>query len=168
MVTLELLSSRLVADLKTIRLRALQDTPLAFGSTYARESQLSEADWLKRVATWNSGGNSVCYLAMDEGAPCGIIAGYLDDSDPPTPNVASMWVAPSHRRSGLGSRLMGEVQRWAQNLGPRELRLMVTNCNTAAIGFYERCGFVFTGKTEPYPNDPALFEYEMVKSLRNS
>ncbi len=107
MVTLELLSLRLVADLKTIRLRALQETPLAFGSTYARESQLSDADWLSEVATWNSGANSVCYLAMDEGAPCGIIAGRLDDGDPPTPNVASMWVAPSHRRSGLGSRLMG-------------------------------------------------------------
>jgi ribosomal protein S18 acetylase RimI-like enzyme len=167
MLTLELLSSHLVEDLKTIRLRALQDAPLAFGSTYARESQFSEADWLERVATWNSGG-SVCYIAMDEGAPCGIIAGRLDDSNPQTPSVASMWVAPAHRRSGLGSRLMNEVQRWAQSLGACELRLMVTNCNATAIRFYERCGFVFTGKTEPYPNDPALFEYEMVKSLRNS
>ena len=166
MLTLEPLSARLVTDLKTVRLRALQDTPTAFARTYAEESQLSEADWLNRVATWNNGSSSVCYIAMDEIAPCGIISGYLDDHDPPRTNVASMWVAPVHRRIGLGSRLMKEVERWAQTLGAGQLRLMVTNDNATAMCFYERCGFVFTGKIEPYPNNPALFEYEMVKSLR--
>lgn len=106
---------------------------------------------------------------MDGITPCGIISGYLDDHDPPRPNVASMWVAPVHRRIGLGSRLMKEVvQRWAQTLGAGQLRLMVTNDNAPAMCFYERCGFVLTGKIEPYPNNPALFEYEMVKSLRIS
>jgi ribosomal protein S18 acetylase RimI-like enzyme len=38
---------------------------------------------------------------------------------------------------------------------------MVTADNSAAIAFYERNGFSFTGKTEPYPNDPSLLEREM-------
>jgi hypothetical protein len=38
-----------IASFKAIRLRALQDTPLAFGSTYAKESQLADVDWQKRV-----------------------------------------------------------------------------------------------------------------------
>ena len=42
---------------------------------------------------------------------------------------------------------------------------MVTSGNQAAIGLYERCGFTFTGMTEPYEHDPALFEHEMVKPL---
>ena len=67
MLTLESLSPRLVTDLKTVRLRALQDTPSAFGSTYSQESQLSEADWLKRAAKWSSGSSSVCFFAMDGG-----------------------------------------------------------------------------------------------------
>jgi hypothetical protein len=47
------------------------------------------------------------------------------------------------------------------------LLLMVTSKNSTAIRFYEQCGFAMTGNTGPYPNDPALFEYEMAKSLRN-
>lgn len=167
MPTIEPLSANLVSDLQIVRLRALQDNPTAFSGTYAEESQLSAGDWLKRVVAWNNGSQSVCYLAMDMGLPCGIIAGYLDDHDPPRPTVASMWVAPAHRRTGLGTRLLNEVQRWAEHLGAGQLRLMVTSANERAMRFYERFGFVLTGTTGPYRNDPAIFEYEMIKSLPN-
>ena len=168
MLTLESLSPHLALHLKTVRLRALQDSPTAFGRTYAEESQLSDADWLNRVAVRTSDDASMCCLAMDGGEPCGIIAGYLDSIHPPKPYVASMWVAPTHRNTGLGAKLMNEVQQWAQHLGAGELHLMVTSSNARAIRFYERCGFTFTGTTGPYPNDPALFEYEMIKPLQNS
>jgi ribosomal protein S18 acetylase RimI-like enzyme len=46
-----------------------------------------------------------------------------------------------------------------------ELILTVTSVNHGAIRFYERLGFRKTGKTEPYPNDPAIFEYEMLLAL---
>jgi ribosomal protein S18 acetylase RimI-like enzyme len=168
MFTLESLSLRLVNELKTVRLRALHDSPLAFGSTFTEESKLSEADWLRRATDWNNGSTSMCRIAMNEGMPCGIVAGYMDDNAPSIPHVASMWVESAHRRTGLGTCLIDEVQRWAQGVGAGELLLTVTNINTAAIRFYERLGFVLTGKTEPYPNDPALFEYEMAKRLSNS
>jgi GNAT superfamily N-acetyltransferase len=166
MPTLEPLSPQLVEEYKTVRLRALKDTPTAFGSTHAKESALSDADWLKRVDTWNGPG-AVCYLGMDDRAPCGIIAGYFDNNDPRMAWVASMWVAPTHRRTGLGTVLMDAVKTWAYNLGAAELRLMVTSNNSTAMRFYERCGYTFTGTTGPYQNDLALFEYEMVKPLRN-
>ena len=102
MPTLEPLSPQLVKEFKTVRLRALEDTPTAFGSTYAKESQLSDDDWRKRVAIWN-GDTAACYIAIDEGAPCGIIAGYFDKDNPRRANVVSMWVAPAHRRTGLGN-----------------------------------------------------------------
>jgi ribosomal protein S18 acetylase RimI-like enzyme len=167
MITVEELSSRLGRHLKTVRLSALQDTPTAFESTYSRESQLSDEDWLTRVSTWNSD-RSTCYLAMDKGAPCGIIAGKCDEYNLQRAYVLSMWVAPTHRRTGLGSRLVNAVQSWAQNLGIHELRLMVTSTNATAIGFYEKCGFTLTGMSQAFPNDPALSESEMAKSLRNS
>jgi ribosomal protein S18 acetylase RimI-like enzyme len=44
---------------------------------------------------------------------------------------------------------------------------MVTSNNSAAMRFYERCGYAFTGTTGPYQNDPALYEYEMVNPLHN-
>jgi ribosomal protein S18 acetylase RimI-like enzyme len=42
---------------------------------------------------------------------------------------------------------------------------MVTSSNEAAIGFYLRLGFHNTGGTQPYPNDAALVEYEMMICL---
>jgi ribosomal protein S18 acetylase RimI-like enzyme len=167
MPTLEPLSPRLVQEYKTVRLRALKDTPTAFGSTYAKESELSDSDWLRRVDTWNGPGG-ICYLGMDGAAPCGIIAAYSDRNDPPRTYVASMWVAPTHRRTGLGTMLMDAVKLWAHTRGVTELYLMVTSNNLAAIRFYERCGFTFTGITGPYEHDPALFEYEMVTVLRGA
>ena len=167
MPTLEQLSSWLIQEFKTVRLRALKDTPSAFGSTYAKESELSDEDWLQRVTTWNSD-SAVCYIGMDKSEPCGIIGSYLDKSDPQRAYVASMWVAPAHRRTGLGTILMDAVQLWARSRGIGEIRLMVTSSNSIATAFYQRLGYTFTGNTEPYPNDPALVEYEMVKYLRNS
>ncbi len=164
MVTLEPLSPRLLTAFRTIRLRALKDTPTAFGRTYAEESKFSEAEWRRRVAIWNTGTRSVCYIAMDGHSPCGIIGCYLDDDDPPRPNVASMWVAPSHRRAGLGTRLLNAVQQWSQNLANPQLRLMVTSRNATAIRFYQRYGFVLTGIIEPYPPNPALHQCEMILS----
>jgi GNAT superfamily N-acetyltransferase len=166
MPTLEPLSRHLVEQFKTVRLRALQDTPTAFSSTYAKESALSDSDWVNRVDTWN-GLSGVCYLGMDEGAACGIIAGYCDKNDSRRAWVASMWVAPTHRRTGLGTMLMEAVKSWAHSLGTAELCLMVTSNNPSAMRFYERCGYSFTGTTGPYENDPALYEYEMVKHLRS-
>jgi ribosomal protein S18 acetylase RimI-like enzyme len=43
--------------------------------------------------------------------------------------------------------------------------LTVTSNNGTAMRFYEGLGFARTGRTEPYPNDPALFEHEMERSI---
>jgi ribosomal protein S18 acetylase RimI-like enzyme len=164
MVSLQKLSPALANELKTVRLRALADTPTAFTGTYADESRLSDEDWSRRATTWSSG-PSTCYLAMDTGDPCGIIAGKCDEEEPQRAWVLSMWVAPAHRRTGLATTLMRSVESWAIGLGLRELRLHVTSNNQAAQIFYERCGFTLTGAVQPYPHDPALTESEMVKSL---
>jgi ribosomal protein S18 acetylase RimI-like enzyme len=164
MPSLEPLTAHLAGALKTVRLRALQEDPTAFGSTYAKEAQLSDDEWLERVTTWNSG-NSACYLAMEESVPCGIIAGYLDKNDPQRAHVVSMWVAPTHRRTGLGSALIEKIEMWARGLQARELFLLVTSNNAAAFRFYERCGFAANGYTEPYPNDPDVVACGMIKPL---
>jgi ribosomal protein S18 acetylase RimI-like enzyme len=166
MVTIEQLSPHRAMHLKRVRLTALKDTPSAFSSTYTRESQRSNGDWLKVASAWNSG-QSVFYIAMDEGAPCGMIAGKFDEIAPRRAWVLSMWVAPAHRRTGLGARLMDEVERWALNLAICELYLHVTSNNSTAQNFYEKCGFTRTGITQPYQNDAALFEYEMAKAIQS-
>jgi ribosomal protein S18 acetylase RimI-like enzyme len=61
--------------------------------------------------------------------------------------------------------LIDALRKWAKSLGLRELTLMVTSVNEGAIEFYRRIGFRMSGKTGPYPNDPAVIEYEMLLPL---
>jgi putative acetyltransferase len=77
-----------------------------------------------------------------------------------------MWVAPTHRRRSVGKGLVEAIATWAQSQNATSLCLMVTSNNESAMAFYQRLGFARTGRTEPYPNDPALIEYEMCRSLR--
>jgi len=132
MPVLQKITPAFTARLKVARLQALQDAPTAFGSTYAEESQLSEMDWLQRAVALNQGG-SVGYLMLDDGLPCGMARGYLDEMDPQRAHVASMWVAAAYRRIGLGMRLLLSVETWATECGARELLLTVTNTNNAPL-----------------------------------
>jgi ribosomal protein S18 acetylase RimI-like enzyme len=153
-----------VAQFKATRLRALLDSPGAFGSTYAWELQLTEAGWMERIGRW-SNGRGIGYLAMDDGTPCGIAGCLLDnnlmDGDPTRAQLISMWVAPTHRELGVGRLLVDEVIIWARSRGAHRLQLSATGRNEAAIQFYMRLGFAFTGKIIPYPNDPTEIEREM-------
>ena len=149
---------------KAVRLRALLDAPHAFGSTYAKESQLTDSDWIKRAERWN-GESGAGFLAMDGDTACGIAGSFLDQNDPTLAQLISMWTAPTHRQRGVGRLLVNAVLNWAGGRSARILQLMVTNNNEAAIRFYERLGFTRTGRTEPYPNDPAVIEYEMSRPI---
>jgi ribosomal protein S18 acetylase RimI-like enzyme len=164
MPTLVPITEQNVSAFKAARLQALQDSPTAFGSTYAQESRFSDAEWLKRVANM-SGERGVGFLAMDNDTPCGIIGALLDQHEPDKAQIVSMWVAPAYRRSGTGTALIDAINSWSRTRGVRTLRLMVTSCNQGAIEFYRRNGFGMTGNTAPYPNDPSLIEYEMALSI---
>jgi ribosomal protein S18 acetylase RimI-like enzyme len=149
---------------KTVRLNALQEAPYAFGSTFASESAFTDAQWVARLDRWN-GERGVGFIAVDGGRPCGIAGTLLDEKDPGRADLVSMWTAPSHRQSGVGRLLVNHVLEWIGARNVSTLLLMVTSNNASAIRFYEKLGFVRTGRTEPYPNDPAVEEYEMSRPI---
>jgi ribosomal protein S18 acetylase RimI-like enzyme len=165
LITIVTITTLNTALFKTVRLRALQDAPHAFGSTYASERGLTDSDWLKRVERWN-GESGTGFLALDMDTACGIAGSLIDPSDAKRAQLLSMWTAPTHRRRGVGRRLVNEVHDWARSRDVRVLLQMVTSNNEPAIGFYERLGFVRTGRIEPYPNDSAIVEYEMSRAIR--
>ena len=150
---------------KGVRLRALQESPNAFSSTYAKESQLPDEEWVRRASRWGGDGSDAMFLAFDGEAACGIIGSYVEDDNSRHAQVISMWVDPAFRRTGVGGVLIDAVVEWNQSRGLREIKLMVTSVNHGAIRFYERMGFAMTGVTGPYPNDPAIIEYEMARTL---
>jgi ribosomal protein S18 acetylase RimI-like enzyme len=149
---------------KAVRLRALQDAPHAFSSTYAKEAQLTDSDWIQRVERWN-GERGAGFLAMDQDMACGIAGSFLDQNDATRAQLIAMWTAPTHRQRGVGRLLVNAVLNWALRRNARVLQLMVTSINEPAIRFYERLGFTRTGRTEPYPNDPTVIEYEMSRPI---
>src|SRR5689334_8207711 len=105
MISIEPITARNVWVFKAVRLRALQEDPYAFGSTYAKESQLSDAEWMKRVQRWN-GETGIGFLAMDDGVACGLAGSFLEENDPTRSVLISMWTAPTHRQQGVGRLLV--------------------------------------------------------------
>ena len=149
---------------KAVRLEALREAPYAFGSTYEKESEFADSEWIARAEGMN-GERGIGFLAMDGESGCGIVGSFLDQDDPGRAHVVSMWTAPTHRQQGIGRLLIMEILDWARHRRAHTLRLMVTSNNDSAIRFYEQLGFTRTGRTEPYPNDPAVIEYEMVRPV---
>ncbi len=149
---------------KQARLCALEDSPTAFASTHARELQLTETDWHNRAISLD-GLHRVGFLALEAAQPVGIVACFRDTTAPTHADLISMWVAPTHRATGLATALLEAVHHWAATHAITHLRLLVTSINAPAIALYTRYGFTPTGHTEPYPNDPALHELEMILPL---
>ena len=146
---------------KDLRLRALRDSPTAFSSTHAREAAFPDEEWQQRASRWN-GENGIGLIALQDGHPCGLVFCFRKGQDEAGAELVSMWVDPDFRRLGVGEHLIRAVVEWACGRKVLQLTLMVTSVNEGAIAFYQRLGFVMTGVTEPYPNDPAITEYEMM------
>ena len=164
MIRIERITRENVEQFKSVRLNALSESPSAFGSTYAREAAFLDSEWLTRLERWN-GEKGVGFLAMDGDAGCGIAGALLEPEDDSRAQLVSMWTAPTHRRFGVGRLLVDAVVDWAKSREIKMLLLMVVSTNNPAIRFYEQLGFAKTGRTDPYPNDPSLVEYEMSRTL---
>jgi ribosomal protein S18 acetylase RimI-like enzyme len=164
MITLESVTPQNAMLFKEVRLRALQDTPTAFSSTYADESRLADAEWVERAAL-QTGEGSIVYLAMNDSTPCGIAGGFLDKDDASRAHLVSMWVTTPYRRQGIGRRLVEAIIDWARARHAHALQLIVTSNNATAIQFYKRLGFTFTGKRGSYRNDPTLTDLEMIHPI---
>jgi ribosomal protein S18 acetylase RimI-like enzyme len=164
LIVIEPITLQNLSLFKEVRLRALQEAPYAFGSTYASESAFTDSQWVARLDRWN-GQRGVGFIAVDSESPCGIAGTLLDEKNPKYADLVSMWTAPAHRQTGVGRLLVNHVIEWAGARKVSTLLLMVTSNNASAIRFYEKLGFSRTGRTEPYPNDPAVTEYEMSRPI---
>ena len=154
------------AVLRDIRLRALEEAPYAFGSTLEGESSRSEQWWKAGVdrLPWHGTRRIVWFVADGEGRVVGLTAG-VEGADGGHPEVMSMWVEPDCRGTGVAGDLLAAVISWAEGQGASALRLGVADDNLAARRFYERHGFVSTGKSEPLRSRPQVSTQEMILAL---
>lgn len=139
--------------LRDVRLRALRDAPMAFGSTLAREEGYEPAKW-ERWAAGSAGGEQQAIFIAEPAA--GMASGVIDDEDTALAYLYAMWVAPEARGSGAGKALLGAVVAWATERGAERLTTSVTDGNAAAAGLYTAAGFADTGRREPLGHSDAV------------
>lgn len=151
------------AEMRDLRLAALQDSPDAFGSTYARELAFTETDWRTRL----SKPSAVTYVADHPDfadGPVGISGGYVNP-ETGLPELVSMWVRPDARGRGFSIELVEAVVGWAKGLGVDRIQLWVAEVNPAALKLYERSGFTLTGERGELPHNESITELRMVRPL---
>ena len=149
---------------REVRLRALQDAPTAFASTYEAELSRPAHAWVERLSQASAGNDRAIFLAFDDSDCVGLVACVEDDLGADR-QLVSMWVAPSHRGTGVATDLVDAVTSWAEEAGAHRIGLWVTRGNDRAQRFYERCGFSVTGDVQPLPSDPCRKEIRMVREL---
>ena len=122
------------------RLFGLQESPNAFGSSYAAEVDRP----LEVVAArLDDVRNYVCGAFADDGALIGVVTlrrepqGKTDHKA----YVYGTYVRPEYRRQGVGRALMEAVITRAREVGLRQIELSVTQANEPAVLLYESCGF---------------------------
>lgn len=149
--------------LKRVRLAALQDSPSAFGSTYAAEADRPDTEWEERARLGAAGDDRATFFAYDGDDAIGIVGGYREERRRDEVDLVSMWVAPSHRGRGVGRALVGAVLSWARDTGASTVSLWVTRGNDPAQRLYETMGFEVTDQVQPLPSDPCKDEVRMVR-----
>ena len=90
--------------------------------------------------------NAAVFVAEDEGRIVGRLS-IARDQHPASRHVADLglMVAISHRRRGIGTKLLEAALDWARHSEVRKLELHVFPHNEAAIKLYENFGFLQEG-----------------------
>jgi ribosomal protein S18 acetylase RimI-like enzyme len=129
------------AAFQELRLRALQDCPEAFSSSYAEERGLALEEIATRLVP-NEGRR--VFGAFLERELVGVL-GFQRETMRKLAHKAFIWgmyVAPAHRRNGVGRQLLAAALELAQSLPAlRQVKVSVNSSNAAAVALYERVGF---------------------------
>lgn len=148
---------------RDLRLRALADSPDAFGSTFERERVYAKREWLRWISGWELAVNRLL-VAIDEQTWIGMAVGSRADDDERA-HLYAMWVDPGSRRTGVGRRLVEAILEWAEAEGATEIELGATAINRDAVVFYERLGFADTGERHALRDGSALEVVVMRRGL---
>jgi ribosomal protein S18 acetylase RimI-like enzyme len=145
--SLEPADSLMPADwrvLREARLEALLDSPHAFISSHACESEWGELEWrrLFDAATWVvvRETEKVVGLARSVGKP----------TRPRARHLESIWIAPTHRQRGVFRALLHAIAEIEHRNGVKNLLLWVFEDNGDAIRAYEALGFAPTGERKVF------------------
>ena len=150
---------------RSLRLRAVEDSPDAFRSALTLESAEADEWWIDLIKQAAIHPLALLLIAEADGDPVAMLFGRLDDTKKVL-DLGSMWVDPEVRQQGLGRKLVGAALSWARERSAVGAELWVTPGNTAAQRLFEQAGFTTTGETEPLREGSELTVVKMVAPIR--
>jgi ribosomal protein S18 acetylase RimI-like enzyme len=147
---------------RALRLRALRESPSAFGSRYEDQVVWPRSRWQERTATLAAGDSQVMFVAETRGGHLAGCAGAYVANDGIL-QVISVWVEPQSRRRGVATLLLDALVAWSRRRGAARLTLNVVSDNLPAIRTYLAYGFKATGAS--VANEHGRIEVEMALQL---
>jgi GNAT superfamily N-acetyltransferase len=142
---------------RDLRLRALAESPDAFGSTLAAEQGSSAEEWIARLSNGTSSGLDLPLIGEIDRKAAGLAWAKVDASNTSLVNIYQMWVAPEFRRQGLGRMLLRAAIEWARARRAHSIHLKATCGDTPAMRLYAQEGFKPVGQSGPLrPGYPVL------------
>jgi ribosomal protein S18 acetylase RimI-like enzyme len=147
---------------RDLRLTALRSDPLAFGSSFTRESGYTPEKWKGWCRDGGTGGGSATFVAAgSSGTLVGMVGAFFAEE---TPQVWGMWTRPEWRNRGVGRRLVERLLAWLDKNRPgRPVILEVNPTQAAAVRIYASLGFRFNGVEESLGHDPPAIVRQMVR-----
>ena len=150
---------------RELRLRALAESPNAFGSTVEIEQSKPDEYWAERLSLTAASQFQVPMVAEADGKLVGLLWGWIDSSKPDIAHLFQMWVSPEARGRGLGALLLDSAIEWARDVRVRSVLLRVTCGNSPANRLYMRAGFAPVGEPEPLRPGSSVLAQPMALAL---
>jgi ribosomal protein S18 acetylase RimI-like enzyme len=152
-------------ELRELRLRALLDSPDAFGATHEQEANDHEDEWRTWTRQGAEGGLGFTAVAAEGDRWVGMAVGAPHLDHPGDVGLFAMWVDPTVRGLGVGRALVDEVLDWARYTGFSLIRLRVTVSNGAAVRLYVASGFLDTKDRAPLREGSDVITMTMTMGL---
>lgn len=150
--------------LKAHRIAAVENEPLAFGTTVEEELKRPDSFWKNRLT--DNSQTKMLFAQSEQGTIVGMIGVHYHDLQKVKHNVklVSFHVSPDVRRNGIGRELLktaiGEIK---QNPQISKIRLIVAASQFGAINLYESFGFKSIGtlRDEIYHDNKFFHSFPM-------
>jgi GNAT superfamily N-acetyltransferase len=151
------------ARLSNIRLKALIDSPYAFGGTYENERLFDEDSWRLELA------KQAFVIASVDGIDAGMM--YVENlvgDFGATCWIGGCWSDPDFRGVGLMRAMFEFLDKQAASRDWLIQGLGVWTDNDLAISAYEKLGFVEMGGPQPSTRQPGKFYQRMIRKTINA
>ena len=144
----------------------------AYRGDYAKQGWTTESDLLDGQRTDTDALIELIHkpqnqieIALDEKSHTILGSVHLIQELPDTLYFGMLTVDPTLQARGLGKSILSHIEVIAKQNGLQRIRFTVIPTRTELIAFYQRRGFVETGRFEPFPIDDPRFGIPKVTNL---